>query len=397
MICTLLLDLDDTLLDNNIDDFLPVYLARLGKFMANVAPPEIFTAQLLRSTRVMMANSDPERTLQEAFNQDFYPALGIDEKEAHSQIERFYTREFPHLQSLTKPRSAAKILVIKALEMGLEVVVATNPLFPRLAIEHRLAWADLAVNRYPFALVTSYETFHFCKPNPAYFAEILGRLGRQPAEAAMVGDDMERDITPAQLLGLRVFYVGPAKVDGIPSGNLQDVLPWMQTLLASDSVSPSSAQPQAILAMLRGNLAALLSITAPLEQETWARCPAPEEWGPLEVVCHLRDVEIEVHQPRIESLLSQDDPFIPAVEPDRWAAERDYHHQSPRESLSAFTRARKETISRLSDLTPEEWRRRASHALLGPTTLGEICSMAAEHDVLHLAQLRDCLRVDNPH
>ena len=56
-------------------------------------------------------------------------------------------------------------------------MVATNPIFPRKAILHRLSWAGLAPEQVPFALITDYERFHFAKPNPAFFAEILAQLG----------------------------------------------------------------------------------------------------------------------------------------------------------------------------------------------------------------------------
>lgn len=45
------------------------------------------------------------------------------------------------------------------------------------------------------------------KPDPAIFSHALQRLGVTPAEAAMVGDDYEKDIAPAAKLGLRTVWI----------------------------------------------------------------------------------------------------------------------------------------------------------------------------------------------
>jgi putative hydrolase of the HAD superfamily len=45
------------------------------------------------------------------------------------------------------------------------------------------------------------------KPEQSVFLAALGSLGCQPAQAWMVGDDLERDIQPAQQLGLSTVWV----------------------------------------------------------------------------------------------------------------------------------------------------------------------------------------------
>ncbi len=164
MIKALLLDLDGTLLDNDIDSFLQAYLKSLGRHMAPWVPPDRFVPQLLRSTGVMLANRHPTRTLQQAFADDFYPALGTTEEALLTQLEAFYRDEFPKLESQTHRREAAARLVRSALDAGVMVAVATNPLFPRMAIDHRLKWAGVPVPPTRFSLVTSYEMFHSAKP-----------------------------------------------------------------------------------------------------------------------------------------------------------------------------------------------------------------------------------------
>jgi len=62
MSLTLLLDLDDTLLDSNMNDFIPAYFQALSGFLAAQVPPETMLPALIAGTRKMMANSDPSRT-----------------------------------------------------------------------------------------------------------------------------------------------------------------------------------------------------------------------------------------------------------------------------------------------------------------------------------------------
>ena len=106
-------------------------------------------------------------------------------------------------------------------------------MFPRRAIEHRLDWAG--VLDFPFKLVTSYENSHFCKPNPHYYEEILGRLDCRPDQAMMVGDDLANDIQPAAQVGLRTYWiVEPRAQAGLapyagPHGSLADCLAWVKS------------------------------------------------------------------------------------------------------------------------------------------------------------------------
>ena len=207
MIKTILLDLDDTLLDNPIDRFLPAYLQRVAAYLANRIPPDRLLAELMRGTQAMLDNLDPTRTLEAAFAASFYPALGERPEELAPLFERFYQQDFPALRELTATRDGAQAFIDKLSEPGYEIVIATNPLFPRIAIEERLRWAGLPPAELPLELITTYEDSHFAKPRPEYYAEILGRMGRSPVEAVMAGDDPEGDLAPAKSLGMPVFHL----------------------------------------------------------------------------------------------------------------------------------------------------------------------------------------------
>lgn len=386
MIEALLLDLDGTLLDNDIQAFLQVYLARLSRAMAPWVPPEVLVPQLLRSTSVMLANQDPARTLRETFAADFYPALGTTEAALVGRFEDFYRHEFPGLRDHTASRPAASTLVRSALASGLRLAVATNPLFPRMAIDHRLAWAGVPSDRVAFDVITSYECFHSSKPQLAYYAEILGHLGVSASHAAMVGDNPSDDLAPARALGMAAFHVSDSPDPGYPGGSLDQVLGWLGTAELQTNHDAEHA-PAGIVARLHGQLGTLLTRFGDLSREGWEAPLTVERWTPTQVMCHLRDLEAEVHLPRLELMLHTPAPFLPAVDSDRWVEERGYALQSGPQALRTFVELRKETLARLGALDPDDWERRATHALLGPVSLADVMSLAADHELVHLAEL----------
>ena len=207
---TIFFDLDDTLLGNDMERFLPRYFALLGEYARPIfADRDQFLQELMYGTQAMIADPDPSRTNREKFWRTFTERTGLDQEEVEPFFDRFYEEEFPRLRAVAERRPAATPLVRACLDHGLQVVITTNPLFPRRAVEHRLAWAGLPVTEFEFALVTSYENMHAAKPREAYYYEVVGRVGAEPATTLMVGDNWENDIAPAAALGMHVYWIAP--------------------------------------------------------------------------------------------------------------------------------------------------------------------------------------------
>lgn len=207
MLKAILFDLDDTLLDNSMEIFVPAYFQALSRWMDHLIPPDRLIAELLRATDAMQTNNGIGPTNEEAFAAVFYPALGYDRDELKPIFEQFYMEEFPKLRALTRPLTEARLMVEWAFGCGLQVVIATNPLFPRSPIEQRLEWAGVPITMFNYTLVTSYETMHATKDHQAYYREILARLGRQPGECLMVGDNWEWDIVQPASAGIPAYWI----------------------------------------------------------------------------------------------------------------------------------------------------------------------------------------------
>ena len=125
----------------------------------------------------------------------------------------------------------------------------------------------------------------------------------------------------------------------------------------------------------------------------WYKQPAPGEWSLTEVMCHLRDVESEVHQHRFQMLIEEDNAFIPGVSADEWAGTRNYHSQDGPKATENYLLARQETLSLLKSLDEGYWQRQGRHAFFGPTSMHELLHLAVRHDELHWEQIKALLDI----
>lgn len=231
----ILFDLDNTLLENPIDRFIPTYIGALSEYVSGHVDREAFVKELMRATEAMVTDTDPRRTNKEAFDAVFFPAIGHTPEELGPLLDEFYAQWFSELRAITSPKPAARPLMEWVFDQGIQVVIATNPLFPRVAVEERLAWADVPVGDFDYDLVTSYEHMHAAKPNGAYYLEIARRLGRKPGECLMVGDEWERDIYPAVNVGMMAYWIAetahaPPSADSglVGQGSLSDFHAWIK-------------------------------------------------------------------------------------------------------------------------------------------------------------------------
>ena len=123
---------------------------------------------------------------------------------AEAACDDFYSNEFNIVKSIVK-HSEIPVRVVRAMaDKGYKVVLATNPLFPPCAVDSRLGWVGL--RREDFVLITHYENSTFCKPNPAYYQEVLSKIGKTPAQCLMVGNNPAEDMCAGKL-GMEVFLV----------------------------------------------------------------------------------------------------------------------------------------------------------------------------------------------
>lgn len=375
-----------------MDNFIPAYLSSLCEYLSPYLPADQLVSTLMSGTQAMLDKNSPQGTLRDTFDQAFYPVLGINQADYYPKFERFYRDVFPDLKSLTSFLPEAVRTIEESFNRGYNVAIGTNPLFPRTAIEQRLEWAGLSPEVYPFLVIPSYETFHFAKPNTAFFTESLAVLGWPDGPVVMVGDDYDHDIGPPRAMGMGNFWIVDEEAiprDELPvsagTGKIQDLIGWIDTV-PWEYLEPDFNRVETMLAVLRATPAALHAFSREFETENWDEHPRLGEWNYTEIMCHLRDVDSEVNKPRIAQVLNGNNPFLPGIDTDKWAQERLYYCQNGPEALRDFTTSRVELLNLLDSLEEADWERPANHAIFGPTSLKEIVSIIVGHDQLHIQQ-----------
>lgn len=204
MITTILFDLDGTLLPMDQEKFIQSYLGRMAKKLAPYGyDPDLLIKALWKGTGAMVKN-DGSQTNEDLFWSVFNCIMGKDCRVDEPLFTDYYKNEFQKVSEDCgfDQRAGQVISEIKAL--GYHVVLATNPLFPAIGTHSRAKWAGLNIQ--DFDLITTYENSHFCKPNLAYYREILATLNLKPENCVMVGNDVSEDMI-ANTLGIQVFLL----------------------------------------------------------------------------------------------------------------------------------------------------------------------------------------------
>lgn len=395
MSLTLLIDLDDTLLYNPMGKFLPAYLELLGKQLSSTVVSKNIPEAVLAGTEKMVKNEDPARTLEDQFDSYFYPRIGVTKKDLISEIDFFYENIFPKLQNLTKPIPEAIKAINNLSQNGISFVIATNPLFPKSAIYQRLDWAELDIPIESFKSITTFEKYHFAKPNPAYYAEILSKLGWPENPVAMVGNDWEMDIKPAEKLGIPTFLLGQEPIQSditrhkmSSSGSWKELQTWISNIEAN-------GDPFELLDAYMAYRSTMLATAAFVDTnsrefsdfEFWKKRPEPTEWSLLEIVSHLSDVDEEVNLPRMTTIQSDPDPFFLAKFTDEWAETRNYQSNDPKTQIARFISNRWKLIQQIDSFSKSDWEKPVTHVIFGPTSVLEIIKFIAQHDRIHIKQI----------
>ena len=201
---TILFDLDGTLVPFMQDDFIKAYMGALVKQVAPMGyDGEKIIKALWKGTGAMMKNNG-ERTNRQVFWESFSADLGIAALSLENILDDFYRNEF-NAVSATLQETVDRSGLIRALrEKGYTLILATNPVFPAVAVETRLKWIGLKPD--DFVHITTYENSRACKPAGAYYREILDCVGRTADQCLMVGNNPSDDGAAAEM-GITTWLV----------------------------------------------------------------------------------------------------------------------------------------------------------------------------------------------
>lgn len=210
----LLLDLDGTLIHFDIDIFIREYLRLIQKQFSAYSYAKSVPEWIMMGTERML--SDVETiTNKEKFLHYFCEKSGLSAKEVWEIFLHFYENDYDKIKDITSPVPGALNFLESAREKGFILLIATQPVFPEIAIRKRLIWAG--VDHIPFRLITHIENMYASKPHPQYFEQILSILGAMGDECLMIGNDRDMDLA-SEKIGISSYYLTHSNNAHIPDG-----------------------------------------------------------------------------------------------------------------------------------------------------------------------------------
>ena len=231
----ILFDLDGTLLPMHEPTFVKYFYGALVAYLTpsgRYSPKEV--GEILQGSLQYVVGNDGHRSNRQAFI-DFYnqyerrTGVRVDIEDIEAFYESAFDKQVRHSCGYD-PAAAMIVDFIK--QENIPMVVATNPFFPCAATHARLRWAGLDPT--DFAEITTYENYHYCKPNMRYYQEVFARTGFDPEQCLMVGNNVDEDMIAKQL-GCDVFLIdrnliNPENKDisQYPSGSLDDLHVYLQ-------------------------------------------------------------------------------------------------------------------------------------------------------------------------
>ena len=236
MLNTILFDLDGTLAPFQQDEFVRVYFGLLVRRLVPMGyDGEKLVRALWKGVDAMIGNSGAV-TNRQVFWECFTREMGMQALALETILDDFYATDFDGARSCLTARTDRSGLIRSLRRRGYGVVLATNPIFPAVAIETRLGWVGLS--QADFDYVTAYENSRRSKPSPGYYRDILSHLGRRGEECLMVGNNPVDDMA-ALRAGLAVYLVTDymenpdgVPIEDYPHGSFRDLAARLEALPA---------------------------------------------------------------------------------------------------------------------------------------------------------------------
>ena len=145
-----------------------------------------------------------------------------------------------------------------------------------------------------------------------------------------------------------------------------------------------------VLAALAGAPRALRRVVSRASRRRLARRPARREWSATEVLGHLLDAEVTLAF-RVRKLAAEPGGVIVAWDQEKWTDGLRHQRGDARTLLDAYAALRAANVEQVRRLTPVQRSAAGRHPEYGRLRVGEMLEHWAEHDLIHLEQIRAAL------
>ncbi len=120
------------------------------------------------------------------------------------------------------------------------------------------------------------------------------------------------------------------------------------------------------------------------------RRPSPAKWSAYEHACHLSQSD-KLFRDRLDMILSTPEPFIRSVEPTPDEEAGSYFDVDLDESLERYVRERTTLVTRLRELSSEEWQKTAVHEAFDHYSVFIMFRHVLNHEMFHAYRIEELL------
>jgi len=205
-----LFDLDGTLLQVEMRNFIPRYIAGFHACCSDLVSYDLLQRAMRSGIHLLLETECGEHTNEDRLFTFLAGRLQQNEEELRERFARFLVSGLEPLADaiLEIPEAGSLLECCKLAQVPL--VLATNPVFPKDLITARCRWAGLDPDA--FDLLTSFENSRYCKPQHGYFIEVAEKLGIDPRDCLMVGNDTSHDLSATDI-GMTTWLVDSYLID----------------------------------------------------------------------------------------------------------------------------------------------------------------------------------------
>lgn len=191
-----LFDLDGTLLQVEMPKFIPRYVAGFHACCSDLVTYETLQREMRAGIRMLLETEDGSLSNEDRLFSFLATRLQIYEDLLREAFAKFIATGLEPLADGIEAIPVTTLLLEHCQRAQIPIVLATNPVFPRRLIEARCRWAEIDINH--FDLLTSLENSRYCKPQEGYFLDVAAKLGVDPRECLMVGNDTSHDLSASE-------------------------------------------------------------------------------------------------------------------------------------------------------------------------------------------------------
>lgn len=233
MIKNIIFDLDGTLIKTNQEEFNKKFFESIKDMFQKAGyNGEKLAKASLEAVGAMVLN-DGSFTNEKLFWNYFEKKTSIKKETIYELFDDFYNNTYNDLFECVKPISQMNKAIEILNNKGYNLILATNPLFPLVAIKKRASWGNIDCNM--FSYITSYENSNYSKPNINYYKELIKNNNLNKDETIMFGNDLIEDLAIEQI-GISCFIVkdNMVNLDNIDScskkGSYKEMLEYINSL-----------------------------------------------------------------------------------------------------------------------------------------------------------------------